>query len=103
MGFRSGLLAGQSLINAVLFAVRKFSVPSCMVCGIIMPKKNDIGIILKQWDNMSRKNFTSVALGIQIPFNNDEISAKATCNALPDQDQPPPPTVGITLISPIVY
>jgi hypothetical protein len=30
------------------------NVPSCMACGIIMLKKSDIGIILKQWDNMPR-------------------------------------------------
>ena len=52
------------------------SVPSCIACGIIMLKKSDIGIILKPWDNVPGKNFISVALGIQIPFDNDEISAK---------------------------
>ena len=38
-------------------------VPSCMACGIIMPKKSDIDIILKQWDYVPRKNFISAALG----------------------------------------
>ena len=77
------------------------SVPSCMVYGII----------LKQWDNVPRKNFISVAFGIQIPFNNDGISAKAMCNARPEQNRTPTPktisfkyaTVGITFISPTVY
>ena len=72
MGLGSGLLAGQSVINAMLFTLMKFSVPSCMARGIIMLKKSDIGIILKQWDNVPRKNFISVMLGIQIPFDNDE-------------------------------
>jgi hypothetical protein len=57
-----------------------------MACGIIMLKKSDTGIILKQWDNMK---LISVALGIQIPFDNDEISAKAMCNACPDEDTTP--------------
>ena len=48
-----------------------------MACGIIMLKNSDIGIILKQLDNVPRKNFISVALGIRIPFDNDDISAKA--------------------------
>ena len=56
-----------------------------------MLKKSDIGIILKQWSNVPRKKFMSVALDIQIPLNNDEISAKATCNARPDQDRTPNP------------
>jgi hypothetical protein len=43
MGFRLGLLTGQPLINAMLFA----SVTICMACSIIMLKKSDIGIILK--------------------------------------------------------
>ena len=42
------------------------SIPGCRTCGIIM---SDIGIILKQWDNVSRKYFISVALDIQIPFD----------------------------------
>ena len=67
------------------------SVPSCMVCGIIMLKKSDIGIILKRLDNMPPKNFISVALGLQIPYDNNEISAKAVCNARPDQDRTPTP------------
>ena len=87
------------------------SVPSCMVCGIIMLKKSDIGIILKRLDNMPPKSFISVALGLQIPYDNNEISAKAMCNARPDQDRTPTPkaillkyaTVGITFISLMVY
>ena len=77
------------------------SVPSCMACGIIMLKMIDIGIILKQWNNVPGKNFLSVALGIQIPFDNDEISAKAICST-----RPPQPisfmyaTVGIAFTSP---
>ena len=81
-----------------------------MACDIIMLKKNYIGIILKQWDNVPRKNLISV-FKISIPFDNDEISAKAICNARPDQDRTPTPktisfkyaTVGITFISPTVY
>ena len=64
---------------------------SCMACGIIMLKKTGIGIVLKQLDNMPRKNFISVALDIQIPFSNDKISVKAMCNASPDQDTTTPP------------
>ena len=30
------------------------SVPGCMACGIIMLKKSNIVIILKQWDNVPR-------------------------------------------------
>ena len=59
-------------------------------CGI-NAKKSDTAIILKQWDNVPRKNFISVALGIHIPFDNDEICAKAMCNARPDQDGTPTP------------
>ena len=76
-------------------------------------EKSDIGIILKQRDNVPRKNFISVALGIQIPIDNGEISAKAMCNARPDQDRIPPPphkkisfkyaTVRITFIASTVY
>ena len=95
----------------MLFILRKFTVPSCMACGIIMPKKSDIGIIWNQWDNVPHKNFISVALGIQIPFGNDKIYAKAMCNASPDQDRTPTPktisfkyaTYCITFISPTVY
>jgi hypothetical protein len=54
-----------------------------MAYGIIMLKKSDFGIILKQWDNMPRKNFISVALGIQFPFENSHISGKPC--ALPTQ------------------
>ena len=53
----------------------------------------------------------TVALGIQIPFDNNEISAKALCNARPDQDRTPTfktilfqyTTVGIMFVSPTVY
>ena len=62
-----------------------------------MLKKSGIGIILKQWDNERRKNFISVALAIQIPF---EISAKAMCNARPDKDRTPTPR---RIISPTVH
>ena len=56
---------------------------------------------------MPRKNFILVVLGFQIPFDNNEISVKAMCNACPDQDRNPTPkkfsfkyaTVGITSIS----
>ena len=82
-----------------------------MACGIIMLKKSDIGIILKKWDNVPHKNFILVELGIQIPFDNDEISAMAC--AMPAQtktERPHPKTisfkyaeVGITFISPLVY
>ena len=73
--------------------------------------KDDIDIILKHSDNVSRKNFTSVALSIQIPFDNDEISAKAMCSARPDQDRTHIPKtisfkyakVGITFVSPTLY
>ena len=85
------------------------SVTTRMVCGIIM--LSDTGIILKQWDNVAGENFISIALGIHIPFDNDEISAKAMCNDRPDEDRTPTPktisvkyaTVGITFISPTVY
>ena len=43
--------------------------------------------ILKLWDKAPRRNFISVKLGIQIPFDNNEISAKAMYNARPDQDR----------------
>jgi hypothetical protein len=74
-------------------------------------KKSDIGIILKPWNSMPPKNFISVALGIQIPFDNLEISAKAMCKACPDLDRTPTPktilfkyaAVGKTFISPTVY
>ena len=71
-------------------------------------KKSDIGIILKQCDNVFRKNFISVALGIQIPLNNVEISAKAMCNARTDQERTLTPKtifvqIRITFISPMVY
>ena len=90
MGLRSGLSAGQSLINAMVIRAEEIhSVPSCMVRDIILVKKIDIGIILKQSDNV--REFISVALGIQIPFDTDEISAKAMCNARPHQDRPPAP------------
>ena len=56
---------------------------------------------------MPRKNFISVALGIQIPFDQGEISAKAMCNTRPDQDRIPTPkrnaTADITFISPTEY
>ena len=61
--------------------------------------------------NMPRKNFISVALDIQIPFDNDNISAKALCNACLDQDRTTTPTkmisfkyttVSITVISPTI-
>ena len=82
-----------------------------MVCGIVRLKKSLNGIILKQWDNVPRKNLISVASGIQIPFHNDEISAKSMCNASPDQHRTLTPktilfkyaTVGITFISPTLY
>ena len=35
---------------------------------------------------MPRKKFISVALGIQIPFDSDEISAKAMSNPHPQND-----------------
>jgi hypothetical protein len=38
---------------------------------------------------MPRKNFISGAFGIKVPFDNDEISAKSTYNACPDQDRTP--------------
>ena len=82
-----------------------------MACGIIMLKDSDTGIILKQLDNVPRKNFISVALGIQIPFDNDEISVKAISNDRPDQNRIPIPKtisfkyaiVGKTFISPMAY
>ena len=82
-----------------------------MACGINMLKMSDTGIILKQWDNVPSKNIISVALGFQISFDNDKISAKAMYNARPDQDRTPTPKtisfkyapVGITFISPTVY
>ena len=69
--------------------------PLLYTTDIIVLKKSDIGIILKQWDNVPRKNFTSVdftsvAFGIQIPFDNDEISAKAMCNAGQTKTESPP-------------
>ena len=51
----------------VIRLVEMQSVPSSVACGIIMLKQSDVGIILKQWDNVPRKHFISVALGIQIP------------------------------------
>ena len=50
-------------------------------------------------------------LGIQIPFDNNEISGKEMCIARPDQGRTPTPktisfkfaTVGITFISRMVY
>jgi hypothetical protein len=52
----------------------------------------EIGNDLKQWDNMPRnKYFISVVLGIQVPFDNDEISAKSMKNACPDQNRSPTP------------
>ena len=85
---------GRPVINKcnVIRPEEIHSVPSCMACGIIMLKNRDIGIILKQWDNVSRKNFISVALGIQIPFDNDEIRVKAICNARGVQDRTAPDT-----------
>ena len=105
---------GRPVINkrSVIGPEETLSVPSCMTCGIIMLKKSEIGIFffLKHWDNVLRKNFNSVALGIQIPFDKNEISAKAICSACPDQERTPIPktisfkyaTVGITF-SPTVY
>jgi hypothetical protein len=84
-GFRSGLDAGQSLTKAMLFAlIFTVSLSAYIACGIIMMKKSDVGIILKQWDNMPPKNFISIALGIPIPFDNTEISSKVRCNACTD-------------------
>ena len=78
---------GRPVINKcnVIRPEEIHSVPRSMAFRIIMLKKIDIGIILKQWDNMPLKNVISVALGIQIPFDNDEISAKTMCSARPDQ------------------
>jgi hypothetical protein len=45
-------------------------------------------LTLKQWEKMLRKSFISVALGIPIPFDNDD---KAMCNACLDQDRTPTP------------
>jgi hypothetical protein len=58
-----------------------------MAYGIIILKKSDIGIILKQWDNIPCKNSISVALGILFPFDNDKISAKVMCNDCQHQDR----------------
>ena len=66
---------------------------------------------LKQWNNLHHMNFITVALGIQISFDNYEIGAEAMCNARRDQDRTSTSitisfkyaTVGITLISPMVY
>ena len=84
MGFRPGLV-GKPVIDKcnVNRPEEIHSVTSCMACGTIMLKKSDIGNILKQWDNVPGKNFISVALGIQLPFDNDEISAKVMCSARP--------------------
>jgi hypothetical protein len=54
-----------------------------------MLKKCDIDIILKEWDNMARKNYILAASDIQSPFGNDEISAKAMYNACRDQARTP--------------
>ena len=56
-------VSGRPVINKynVIPPEEIHSVPSCMACGIIMLKKSDIGIISKQWDNMPRKNFISIA------------------------------------------
>ena len=55
---------GRPVINRcnVIRPEEIHSVPSCMACGIIMPKKIDIGIILKQWDYAltSRQNTTNI-------------------------------------------
>ena len=102
---------GRTVIkNAMLFALRKFAVSlAVLLCGSIMLKISDIDIILKQWDNVLRKNFISVALGIHFLFNDDKIGAKAMCDGRPDQDRTPKPktikyaTVSITLISAMIY
>ena len=60
---------------------------------------------------MPHNNFILVTLGIQIPFDNDDISVKAMWNANPDQDITLTPkmilfkyaTAGIEFISPRVY
>ena len=84
---------GRLVINKchVIHPDEIHSVPSSMAGDIIMVKRSDIGISLRQWDNMPRKEFISVALGIQIPFNNDEIRAKAMCNSAQTNTKAPPP------------
>jgi hypothetical protein len=58
-----------------------------MTFSFIMLKESLIGIILKQWDNVYPRYFIKVALGIQIPFDNDEINAKALCNVCQHKDR----------------
>ena len=104
---------GRLVINKcnVMCPEEIHSVSSCKACGITILKKSDIGIILKQWDNVPRKYIISVALGIQISFDNNEISSKAMCDADPEEDRTPTPktisfkytTFGITFISLTVY
>jgi hypothetical protein len=60
---------------------------------------------------MPRKNVMSAALGIQILFDSDEISANVMCNACPEEDRTPTQktisfkyaAVGKTFISRTVY
>ena len=95
----------------VILSEEIHSVPQLYGSWHYHAKKSDIGIILKQWDNVPRKNFISIVLSVQIPVNNKEISVKAMCNAGPDQDRIPTPKtisskcaiVGIIFISPSVY
>ena len=79
---------GRPVINKCNFIHPEeiHSVPICMPCGIIILKKSDIGIILKQWDNVPRNNFITIALGIQIPFDN----VRKPC-AMPTQTKTEPP------------
>ena len=64
---------GRAVINKcdVICPEEIHNVPSCMACGIIMLKKSDICIILKQHDNMPCKNFILLVLSIQILFDNN--------------------------------
>ena len=88
MGFISRLLGGQSLIN-VIRPEGIHSVPCCMACGIVILKKSDIGIILKQWDNVPRKRFISVALDIKFP-SITTILVRKPCPPRPRQNPHPP-------------
>ena len=60
---------GRPVINKcnVIRPEQIHSVPSCMTCGIIMLKKSDTGIILKQWEDVPRKNVTAVVLVFKFP------------------------------------
>jgi hypothetical protein len=79
MGLRSGLLAGQLIINTLFIVLRKLSVPILMacvenshICNIWNSGKICLTRILSQYRCVFK---------VSIPINYDEISANAICNA----------------------